>query len=96
MEQITLRVPEDMLESLDDEAAEHDRDRSEHIRDILASRNEHDELQTEVERLRREKRQILDQRNEKNELARYVEEEQEWREAPIWQRARWWVAGKPA
>jgi metal-responsive CopG/Arc/MetJ family transcriptional regulator len=94
MQQITIRLPEEMIESLDDEADEHGRSRSEHIREVLASRTEHDELHTEIERLRREKRQILDQREEKNELARYVEEEQEWRSAPIWTRAKWWVAGK--
>lgn len=94
MEQITVRMPEEMLESIEGEAAELDRDRSEHIRDILASRNEHDELQTEVERLQREKRLVLEKHQEHGQLARYVEEEQEWRRAPIWKRAKWWVAGK--
>jgi len=95
MQQITVRIPEEMLESLDEEAAEHDRDRSEHIREVLASRSELDELQTEVERLRREKRQILDQRDENTELARYVEDEMTWRSAPISKRIKWWVTGKP-
>lgn len=102
MEQITVRVPEDMLESLDAEAEERDRDRSEHIRAVLASRHEHDELrnevndlQTEVERLRREKRQVLEQREENQKLVRYVDHELEWRSAPLTKRLKWWVTGKP-
>lgn len=94
MEQITIRLPEDMLESLDDEAEEKGRSRSEHIRDVLASRRDLGELRTEVDRLRREKRQILDQREENSELARYVDEEIEWRKAPITKRIKWWFTGK--
>lgn len=94
MEQITVRLSSELLEEIEAEANEHDVSRSEYVRDTLESRNEHGELQTEVERLRREKRQILEQREEKNELANYVEEEQQWRSAPLWKRAKWWVAGK--
>lgn len=102
MEQITLRVPADMLESIDSEAAEHDRDRSEHIREVLRTRNEVDELREEVdelrrenERLHREKRQILEQREETKELARYVEDELSWRQQGIITRMKWWLTGKP-
>lgn len=35
MEQITLRIPEELLKSLEDEADEHNKSRSKHIRDIL-------------------------------------------------------------
>lgn len=65
MEQITLRIQEDTLESLEDEAAEHGISRSEHVRDVLESRNEHgantgeheantDELREEIHELEQE------------------------------------------
>jgi len=58
MEQITVRIPADELEELEAEAAEHGVSRSEHIRDTLESRHEHDadtaEHEAEVERLRDE------------------------------------------
>lgn len=54
-----------------------------------------EELEQEVERLRNEKRLILEDRDEKQELARYVEEEQTWRQAGIITRTKWWLYGKP-
>jgi len=58
MEQITVRIPADELEELEAEADEHGVSRSEHIRDTLESRHEHDadtaEHEAEVERLRDE------------------------------------------
>ena len=41
MEQITLRIREDTLESIEGEASEHGKSRSEHMRDILESHAEH-------------------------------------------------------
>lgn len=43
MEQITIRIPENTLEDLEDEAEDAGRTRSEHIRDALNHRNEHTE-----------------------------------------------------
>lgn len=111
MQQITLRIPEDTLKNLEEEADEHGVSRSEYIRDVLETRNEHaedvdelqeriDELETELERVRNEKRLILEERDEKNELVRYVETERTRQErkdtAPIWTRAKWKVFGMPA
>ena len=115
MEQITLRIPEDALESLEGEAEGHNASRSEHIRDILESHLQNgtnpdrvqeltkrvEELEAENDRLRREKRLILEQREEHGELVEYVEHErslQERREdrldAPVWKRGYWWVFGR--
>jgi chromosome segregation ATPase len=91
MAQTTLRLPSDMLDALDEEADEHDASRSKYIRDILASRHEHNgmrsehtrriaELERENERLHRERRQLLEQREEHQELVRHVEDEREDRE----------------
>lgn len=66
------------------------------------------QLESAVERLRREKRLILEQREEHGELIEYVErektlqerraEQQERREArqnaPVWKRGYWWVFGR--
>jgi len=108
MEQITLRVPEDTLESLEGEADEHGVSRSEYVRDVLKSRNEHaetadelrdrvEELEQELDRVRNEKRLLLEEREEKAELVRYVEQErtveQQWREAGLWTRAKWKIFG---
>lgn len=49
MEQITLRLDEETIKSLDDEADEHDRSRSEHIRKVIDSRTDVDELRKEHE-----------------------------------------------
>ena len=40
MEQITLRIPENTLTAVEREADEHGTSRSEHIRDVLESRND--------------------------------------------------------
>lgn len=103
MRQITVRLPADLLAEIDAEADDHGRDRSEHIRNVLRSRGDDDDLQTEVERLRTEverlrseKRLILEQREEKRELANYVESEQTYRQAPLWTRLKWFVRGQPA
>jgi hypothetical protein len=85
MEQITLRAPEDTLEELDEEPEEDGVSRSEYIRDVLDSRTEHteevtelraraDELETELDRVRNEKRLLLEEREEKAELVKYVEQ----------------------
>jgi metal-responsive CopG/Arc/MetJ family transcriptional regulator len=105
MEQITLRIPEDTLESLESEAEEHGVSRSEYVRDVLETRNEHaenadelrteiDELETALERLQNEKRMLLEQRDEHSQLVRYVESEQSYREASLPQRLKWWVFGR--
>jgi metal-responsive CopG/Arc/MetJ family transcriptional regulator len=105
MEQITLRIPQETLESLESEAEEHGVSRSEHIRTVLESRNEHeentaelrseiDDLETTVERLQNEKRMLLEQTDEHSQLVRYVESEQSYREASLPQRLKWWVFGR--
>jgi chromosome segregation ATPase len=64
MEQITLRIPENTLESIDSEAGEHGKSRSEHIRDILESRTEHDdpgELHDRIADLEAERDELADE-----------------------------------
>ena len=77
--------------------------RSEAIRAIIDGHSEVNELQTQVERLQREKRMILEQREENQELVLYAKEQRD--EARTDKRRRqynivrlaWWaVAGEPA
>lgn len=94
MEAITVRIPEDDLETLDSEADEHDATRSEYIRDLIEKGRDYDELAAERARLNRELAQVIEHRESSQEIVEYVEEEKTWREAPIWKRIRWWVLGK--
>jgi metal-responsive CopG/Arc/MetJ family transcriptional regulator len=55
------------------------------------------ELETELERVKKEKRLILEDRDEKQELVRYVEDErtfeQKWRKAGLTTRLKWKLFG---
>jgi TolA-binding protein len=106
MNPTTLRLPENTLNTLADEAEERGLSRSEYIREIIYDRHEDDrlhdrlradyqrqiadyeakisdyekrivDLETENERIRNEKRLILEQREENTELVEYVEEQRE-------------------
>lgn len=108
MKNITVRLDEEMIEELEQEADEHGRTRSEHIRTTLATRHEHNEhadeqkrriedLERENERLRNEKRLIVEQREEHTELVNAVKEERSLAKrkanASVLTRAKWWLVG---
>ncbi|RBI60045.1 hypothetical protein DMJ13_20425 [halophilic archaeon] len=132
MKQTALRLPEDLIQTLDEEAQEEGVSRSEYMRNILESRHEShvnhneyvpkneyndlvnerdtleqrsEELRTEIDRLKNEKRQILQQREEHTELVEYVEQEKslvekreqrrkEREEAGIVTRLKWGLFGR--
>ena len=86
MRNITIRLDEGMISELESEADELDKARSEHIRDILATRNEHgvkqdeyedriEDLGREITRLQNEKRTLIRDREERTELVEYVEQQ---------------------
>lgn len=71
MEAITLRLESDTLESIDEEATEHDLSRSEYIRNILRTRDESDQLRDKHERIRAEyERQVSELERERDRLER--------------------------
>lgn len=72
MERLTVRVPEDLLEEIEDLADAEDVSTSEAARRLLRKGTEAEVLEQEAERLRREKRLILEQREEHTELVRQV------------------------
>ena len=99
MERLTVRVPEDLLKEIEDRADAEDISQSEAARQLLRQGIEAEALQQEAERLRREKRLILEQREEHTELVRAVQNEQTLAErkasAGALTRAKWWLTGMP-
>ena len=85
MQQITLRLPEDVLEDVEAEAEDAGASRSEYLRDVVESRNEHGEdakrLREDAERLREEADELRAHverlRNEKRQILAQREENQE-------------------
>lgn len=79
MQQITLRLDEDTIESLDREAEERGESRSEYLRDIIASRREGEYLRKghawEVHRIRREhEREVAEYERELDHLRAKVDD----------------------
>lgn len=94
MDKRTIRIPDDVAEDIDRRAEENDVSDSEAARELLRRGMEADELEREVERLNRERRQLLEQREENQQLRRYVENDVDWHEASLPTRLRWYVFGK--
>jgi metal-responsive CopG/Arc/MetJ family transcriptional regulator len=94
MEQITIRIQEEFLESIESGASEHNESRSEHIRDLLRKGMECGDVRRDHDRLENQLAQVIEQRDEHQELVQYVNEEQSWRSAPIWKRGKWWLLGR--
>ena len=83
-------------------AAEHEEKLRGRMEELERKKDEEiEELRTEIDRLQRERRQILEQREENQELVRFAEEQRslvseqrDRRNAPVWRRAKWWVLGR--
>lgn len=97
MKTTTLRLQEDTLNSLDVEADERGISRSEYIREIIRMRDSAQEnaeriqeLETTVERLRNEKRLILEREQETQALAKQVDEQSH---DSLGDRIRWLLFG---
>lgn len=85
MEQITIRLPEDVLDEIEGEADERGQSRSEYLRDVVGSRHE---SEADVERMRERiealeeqiealEAELADERAERNRLAGKVEAKDE-------------------
>lgn len=103
MKQITLRLPEDLLEELEEEAEEHDVSRSEHIRNVLESRENTDRLRSRIETLEdqlRERSRVEEKIEDLPDKLRDVESYTEQRQrkldrAGFAQRFKWKITGVP-
>ena len=103
MTRLTVSVSDEEAEIIDELSGDDGpyESKSEAMRNCIRSYEKVEELQQENERLRREKRAIIEQRDEHRELVEYVEGERELqkmererRNAPIWERIRWLVLGR--
>jgi|APHM01.1.fsa_nt_gi bZIP transcription factor. len=84
MEQITLRIQSDVLDSIDSEAVEHGISRSEHIRNIVKTRNKHGDakqLRQRVDDLEAKRDQLIDEVEQLEKTITEVEAEIETLEA---------------
>lgn len=83
----------DVLESRHDHA-EHECVPLEEFHELETA---HERLQDEIDRVREEKRTILEQREENQQLRKYVEDErsaaERHRRASLPQRVKWWIVG---
>lgn len=104
MEQLTIRVQEDILEEIEEKADVEDTTKSAVAREYLKLgteyenlQAEYDDLQTENERLQNRIRKLIDMHNEHDELVRYVEEnrtlQRQKHEASAIDRLKWIVFG---
>lgn len=94
MKRLTIRVPDDLKEEIEERAKAEDMSQSEAARTLLERGMEAERIEQEAERLRNEKRMLLEQREENTELRRYVEDELSYREAGLGTRVKWWLFGK--
>lgn len=96
MPRLTVTLTEEQaerVEELSGDSGEYE-SKSEVVRTFIDRGERVPDLERTVERLQREKRLILEERDEKNELARYVEDELQYREQDLRTRLKWWLFGK--
>jgi len=103
MPRLTVTVDEEhaaVIEELSSDDGEY-ASKSEAMRACIQAYERVAELETENDRLRREKRAVIEQRDEHRELVEYVEGERELqkmererRNAPLWERIKWFVLGR--
>jgi len=90
MEQITLRLPEELLDDLDSEAEDRGISRSEHIRNVLESRRDVDRLRARIDELEEQLARRSQVEEKVDTLARRVEDRERAADAPFFVRwARW-------
>ena len=104
MPRLTITVTDEqaaLLEKLSGDGGQYE-SKSAAVRDFIQAGEQVTELEREVERLNRERRQLLNQRSEHQELVRYAEDQRESeqrardrRTRPAWTRAWWWLTGEP-
>lgn len=100
MPRLTITLTDEQLELLEEKSGDSGEyeSKSEAVRNLIDAGEQAEEeladLRTKVERLEREKRQILEQRQEHTDLVEYVEDELAYREQPLSVRLRWWLFGK--
>jgi predicted transcriptional regulator len=108
MKNVTVRLSDEYVETLDEEADDLDMSRAKYLRDLIeqgreaeATQRELEATQAKVEDLRRQLQQANSRERDVDELVAYVEEErklqrrEERRQANAFRRAWWYLAGAP-
>lgn len=108
MAHLSLRIDDELKDELEAEADENGVSLSDHVRNTLRARHEADQMEARVEDLRRQLQAANAGERDVDEIVAYVEEERELRrrreerrqrreereDAPVWERAKWWVFGR--
>ncbi|WP_080503514.1 hypothetical protein [Halococcus thailandensis] len=103
MPRITATVDEEHVALIEELSSDDGRyaSKSEAVQECIQAYERVAELETENDRVRREKRAVINQRDEHRELVEYVDGERELqrmererRNASIWQRAKWMILGR--
>jgi Arc/MetJ-type ribon-helix-helix transcriptional regulator len=104
MDRITVTLPTDMVDRIDDLAGDSGayESRSEAVRTLIRQGERLEEVERERDRLREQLAARNARADDVGELVEYVEherairrEERRRRSAPVWKRAKWWVLGEP-
>jgi hypothetical protein len=95
METVTTRVESDTYDEIQDRS-EGEKSKSAVTRELIRRGIEAEQIEAERDRLDRQLKQLIEQRDETTELVEYVEQEHQYRTAPVWKRAKWWLKGAPA
>lgn len=102
MERLTIRIPEEIAEEIEERVAADDVSQSEAARRLLRRGSEYDRIRRERDRLRDQLAARNAREEDVGELVEYVEQErrlnqrrEQRRQAPVWRRAAWWVFGEP-
>lgn len=100
MQQMTVSLREDQKEQIENLVGKGNpyESKSEAMRGVIDEYNERgtqiERLQEENQRLKNERRTVIEDRQERGELREYIDEERTWREQGIATRVRWWLFGK--
>ena len=106
MERLTIRVPEELLEEIEDMASADDVSQSEAARQLLRRGTEYSRVRDERDRLERQLSAVNSRQDDVSELVEYVEEQREAEryrdqrrrrldEANILRRWKWKLTGIP-
>jgi predicted transcriptional regulator len=94
MKQMTLHIPDELKEYIEDVAEEQEQSQSKVARELLERGTEHEELRNEVDRLRNQLEAMSERNDVEDRLVRYVEQDMQWHEAGLATKARWFLFGR--